>query len=339
MDKYIETLQEWIKSGQKVAIARVIKTWGSSPRPIGSVMYVNESGQMLGSVSGGCVEGDVVKAADKAIKERQSLLLEFGVSDEEAWTAGLSCGGKIEVFVQPMNFEKGSVWSGLLDRQEENSPAILISQLEDERTNSLLSDTGFLGGAEVYQELINMAEEAYQQRANRVVSYDGKSFFIHIFPRKSVLLMIGAAHITVDLVTLANLYGFETVVIDPRGYFTRKTTFQNPPSQLLEAYPSEVLGDFTLDAYTYSAILSHDPKIDDNALELLLPSNVAYIGALGSKKTHAKRIKRLREKGFSEEQIERIQAPIGLNINARTAREIALSIMGQIIEVQNRNAR
>ena len=149
------------------------------------------------------------------------------------------------------------------------------------------------------------------------------------------MLIIGAAHITADLVDLANTFGFESIVIDPRGTFASKTQFQTPPDVIFEKYPSEVIPDYTLDAYTYAVILSHDPKIDDNALHLLLKSHVAYIGALGSKKTHAKRIARLREAGFSDTQIDRIQAPIGLNINAKTPREIALSIMAQIIGVMN----
>jgi xanthine dehydrogenase accessory factor len=138
-------------------------------------------------------------------------------------------------------------------------------------------------------------------------------------------------------VDLAHTFGFETIVIDPRGAFAGKTQFATPPDQLFAQYPSEVLPDFELDPYTYAVILSHDPKIDDNALHLLLPSRVAYIGALGSKRTHAKRVARLQEAGYSEEDIARIHAPIGLDINARTPREIALAIMGEIIQEKNRH--
>ena len=124
-------------------------------------------------------------------------------------------------------------------------------------------------------------------------------------------------------------------MIDPRGVFAHKSKFPQAPDQLIDQYPAEVLNDFTLDAYTYAVVLSHDPKIDDNALHILLPSDIAYIGALGSKKTHAKRVKRLQEAGFSDEAIARIHAPIGLDINAKTPKEIALAIMGEIIGVKN----
>jgi len=149
------------------------------------------------------------------------------------------------------------------------------------------------------------------------------------------MLMIGAAHITADLVALAHTFDFETIVIDPRGVFANKTHFSTQPDLIIEKYPSEVIPDYTLDACTFAVILSHDPKIDDNALHLLLPSDVAYIGALGGKKTHANRVERLKSAGFSEAQIDRIHAPIGLNIHGKKPREIALSIMAQIISVQN----
>ena len=148
-------------------------------------------------------------------------------------------------------------------------------------------------------------------------------------------MIVGAAHITADLVELGHFFGFRTIVIDPRGAFAQKTQFQVPPDQLIEAYPSEVLEGFPLDAYTFCAVLSHDPKIDDNALEILLPSDVAYIGALGSRKTHAKRVQRLTERGISDELINRIQSPIGVDIHAKSAREIALSVMGAIVAVKN----
>ena len=149
------------------------------------------------------------------------------------------------------------------------------------------------------------------------------------------MIIIGAAHITVDLVQLANMYGFETIVIDPRGIFSNKTQFTLPPDKIFEQYPSEVLGNYQLDAYTYAVVLSHDPKIDDNALHILLRSKVGYIGALGSRKTQAKRVARLQEAGFSEEEIGKIHSPVGVSINAKTPKEIALSIMAEVIQVKN----
>lgn len=336
MHDLLTDLQHWTQSNPKITIARVIQTWGSSPRPTGSTMLISAEGKLSGSVSGGCVEGAVVKSTNNLNENESSKRLKFGVSDEEAWSVGLSCGGSIQVFIQIADFVNDPVWSTLKKNIENNQSSILITSLEDGRSsNSLITDKQEVIGDQLPKELIDQASEAYNLRAHRTVEHNGKTYFIQIYPRKSLLLVIGAAHITVDLVALGNMFGFETVVIDPRGYFAKNISFTSAPSQILEAYPSEVLDQFPLDAYTFCAILSHDPKIDDNALEILLPAGVGYIGALGSKKTHAKRTTRLIEKGVSQEMIDQIHAPIGLSIHAKSAREIALSIMSQIIEVKN----
>lgn len=336
MNEQAEILINGLKHHQKAVLARVIKTWGSSPRPIGSIMLIDEAGKLSGSVSGGCVEGDVAKKAMDVLKGEQSLRLHYGVSDEDAWSVGLSCGGSIQVFLQPIALNQSPVWGALLESLNANKSAILISALDDgENVNALIKEDGKVVGDTVPETLIKEANTAYSKRSHSAVTLDDKEYFIQVFPRKPQLLIIGAAHITVDLIALANQFGFETIVIDPRGYFTKNTTFTYAPDQLLESYPSEVLNNFALDAYTFSAILSHDPKIDDNALEILLPSEVAYIGALGSKKTHAKRTARLLEKGISQEMIDRIKAPIGVSINARSAKEIALAIMAQVIAAKN----
>ena len=338
MRDQLQDIKNWSKNNHRMALARVIHTWGSSPRPVGSSMFMNEDGAMSGSVSGGCVEGAVVKKAKESMEDHSARKLVYGVTDDEAWSVGLACGGSIQVFVQEFDL-KSEVWSKLQSCLEGNKYAILISSIEDgNNTNTLISEDGTLGD-QIPDELAQISKEAYDQRSNKMVELEGKTYFVHIFPRKSILLIIGVAHITVDLVKLANWYGFETVVIDPRGYFTKNITFKEGPSQMIESYPSEVLEQFPLDAYTYAAILSHDPKIDDNALEILLKNKIAYIGALGSKKTHAKRTARLLENGFSQEQIDTIHAPIGLSIGAKGANEIALAIMGQILEVKNIGAR
>lgn len=338
MKDYLKHIQDWKKNGNKMVLARVIKTWGSSPRPIGSVMIVNQDGKMAGSVSGGCVEGAVVKKSLDVLDGQKSLKLSYGVSDEDAWSVGLSCGGSIQVYLETMDFDESKVWNKLLQNIEENKSSILVSSLKDGGNEVTLinEDESAIGDA-ISEEVKAKAKEAYDLRSSRTIESEGQEYFVQIFPRKPILLIIGVAHITVDLVSLGNRFGFETVVIDPRGFFANNTSFKEEPSQRFEAYPSEVLNKFPLDSYTFAAILSHDPKIDDNALEILLKKDLGYIGALGSKKTHAKRSARLTEKGFTEEEIAKIQAPIGVSINARSAEEIALAIMAQIIEFKNAN--
>ncbi|MEO1260877.1 MAG: XdhC family protein [Bacteroidota bacterium] len=339
MKELLDTINGWTNKNKPFARATVIQTWGSSPRPVGSTMLINEDMEMAGSVSGGCVEGAVIKAALPLIKNGSGQRLAYGVADEEAWEVGLSCGGKMQVFAEQFlafdaRAEEQAAWEQLSSCLEKNDPCVLLTRLVDgQGAHTVILPDGRQIGQVVGEELKEEALRAYNERKSQVVG-EGQ-YFAQVFPRKSQMLIIGAAHITVDLVKLASMYGFETVVIDPRGVFAKKTEFPVPPDQLFEKYPAEVLPDFTLDAYTYAVILSHDPKIDDNALHILLKSNVAYIGALGSRKTHAKRTARLQAAGFSEEEIDIINAPVGVDIKAKSPAEIALSVMGEIIRVKN----
>lgn len=339
MKDLINTINEWTKNNKKFAMARVIKTWGSSPRPIGSTMLVSEDMEMAGSVSGGCVEGAVIKAALPLIESGKGAGLAYGVTDEEAWAVGLSCGGKMQVYAERFlafdeREEEQAVWQKLSECLNKNQACVLLTHLTNgENAHSLVLPDGSAIGQAIPETRVQEALRAYKERKSQVI--EEGTHFAQVFPRKSQMLIIGAAHITVDLVKLANMYGFETVVIDPRGVFAKKTQFATPPDQLFEKYPSEVLNDFTLDAYSFAVILSHDPKIDDNALHILLKSDIAYIGALGSRRTHAKRVARLEAAGYQENEIARIHAPIGVDIMAKTPAEIALSVMGEIIKVQN----
>ncbi len=341
MKAQLKLLTDWIAKNNPFAIATVIQTWGSSPRPVGSTMLISKEMDMAGSVSGGCVEGAVVKAALPLIEKGESSRLGFGVADEDAWAVGLSCGGKMQVFVERFfafdeRAEEQAAWAQLKICLEKNLPCILLTRLADgQGKHVLVLPDGTSHGHSASPELIAEALRTYRERKSQVVEIQEESWFSQVFPRRSQMLIIGAAHITVDLVRLAQIFDFETVVIDPRGVFTHKTQFPVPPDQLFDRYPAEVLPGFPLDAYTYAVILSHDPKIDDNALHILLRSEVGYIGALGSKKTHEKRVSRLQNAGFSEEEIERIHAPVGVDIRAKTPAEIALSVMGEIIRVKN----
>lgn len=296
---------------------------------------------MAGSVSGGCVEGAVVKSALPLIENKTGQQLNYGVADEEAWEVGLSCGGKIQVFAEQFiafdaRTEEQAVWNQLQSCLENNEGCVMMTRLQDGETQHLLLlPDGNIFGKKVDDEIIQSGLKAFSERKNQIIEHESAAWFAQVFPRKSQMIIIGAAHITVDLVELASMYGFETIVIDPRGIFSNKTQFTLPPDAIFEQYPSEVLNNYKLDAYTYAVVLSHDPKIDDNALHILLRSKVGYIGALGSRKTQAKRVARLEAAGFSEEEIGKIHSPVGVSINAKTPKEIALSIMAEIIQVKN----
>ncbi len=338
----MKEFQEFISSNHKnkksLAMARVIKTWGSAPRQIGSAMLINEEGEMAGSVSGGCVEGAVVKASGEVMKNKNGQILEYGVSDEEAWNVGLSCGGSLRVYAQPFWSADDPIWTELEKCFQQNEGCVLVTSLIDgKQLDALWKEDGTVTGEGLDEDLREWAKESFDKRINFAREKGDTTYFFNVFPRKSQLLIVGAAHITVDLVRLGHMYDFETIVIDPRGYFAENTSFIQAPDQLIQKYPSEVLSEFKLDAYSYAAILSHDPKIDDNALHILLKSDIGYIGVLGSRRNQEKRKNRLMEAGFTEEEIGRIHAPIGLDINARSAKEIAFSVMGEILQVKNQH--
>ncbi|CAN5466342.1 XdhC family protein [soil metagenome] len=339
MKELLPQITQWLNDRRPFAIARVIQTWGSSPRPVGSVMLISSDMEMVGSVSGGCVEGSVLKEAQAIIKNGTAKRLSYGVSDDEAWSVGLTCGGKIQVYVESVpagDSPQGELWNELCKRLNSNRPCILVTTLVDSHPSStLIDERGNASGAQVKGDVFLKMKESIARREYGVVSIGENDYFIHSFSKRNRMFIIGAAHITTDLVELARQHDFETIVIDPRGIFATKTQFTVQPDQLLVKYPSEVLNEKDLDETVYAVVLSHDPKIDDDALQILLRSKAAYIGALGSRKTHEKRVERLKQAGFNEEDIRRIESPVGIDIGAQGAREIALSIMGSVIKVKN----
>jgi len=343
MTDILPELENWIEQNKPFALATVVKTWGSSPRPVGSALAVTGDMEMAGSVSGGCVEGAVAKEAKQILESGRAERLKFGVSDEDAWNVGLSCGGAIQVWTEPfLAFDEDPVekkiWGKLHHCLSNNVGCVLLTHLTAESEHLLLipAEDAAFGKARENKALLELARRAYRERNNQVLEHEGENYFARVFPRKSQMLIVGAAHITSELVQLGNMYDFETIVIDPRGIFANKTQFPEAPHQLINDWPAEVLPGFQLDVFSYAILLSHDPKIDDQALHLLLRSNIDYIGALGSRRTHEKRVRRLREAGFQDDDIDRIHAPIGVDINAKRPKEIALSIMAQIIQQQNR---
>ena len=339
MKEFLNEINNWLVDKKDFAVATVIQTWGSAPRPVGSSMLIDADMNMMGSVSGGCVEGAVVREAMDVLATNKPKLLSFGVTDEEAWEGGLSGGGAIRVFVERfVGFDNEKISEILRGCLEQNKGCTLMLKIGGEESEHVL----VLANGEVISEnkatdiLINNARRAYSERKSQTIELGEDKWFAQVFPSKDRLIIVGAAHIAVDLVHLAHYFGFETLVIDPRGIFADKTQFPTAPDRLVNDWPAEVLPEYTIDEYTFAVLLTHDPKIDDQALEILLKERTAYIGALGSKKTHEKRVKRLTEKGFSEEQIASIHAPIGVDINAKSAREIALSIIAELIKVRNK---
>ncbi len=330
MTDELNKINLWYRENRRFVLVTVIKTWGSAPRIPGSLMAISESGEIIGSVSGGCVEGDVIRKSKQVFDSEKTAKITYGVTNEDAWTVGLTCGGQLEVWIEMMWHKE--IWNEIWDCQEAGKSCALAT----DGTYQVLLVNSKITGQTPEPHITDAMELCLAKGKPEVVGKDENAWFVNVFAAKSRLIIIGAAHISTHLVHMASLLGFETIIIDPRGLFVDKQQFEVAPDQTFKKWPAEVLEKFNLDQNTFVVLLTHDPKIDDQALHILLRSEVAYIGALGSSKTHQKRVQRLKNDGFTDDEIVRISGPVGLNIHARLPEEIALSIIGEIIKVKNK---
>ncbi len=335
MQEVIQDIDKWqVEHDNPIAIATVVQTWGSAPRKEGAKMAITPNGAMSGSVSGGCVEGAVFEEAVATLETKTGKLLHFGVADETAWDVGLACGGIIELFVEPLNQEIYTFHRQLLAEGKAGAVITIIqgptSKLGQKLAISRQGDT--VGSLGIELDALAIAAEKELQRPSRAQLTDEVEVFIDTVRPAPTLVMVGGVHIAIALTNYAKVLGFNTIVVDPRRAFGSEARFPHV-DKLIQAWPKKAFAEIQLTHETAVALLTHDPKIDDPALEAILNSNVFYIGALGSKKTHAKRVARLQEKGFSDAQIAKIHGPIGLSINAQTPEEIALSVIAEIIKM------
>ena len=309
-----ETALAWHRAGKGAALATVVETWGSAPRRAGAQLAVSGGGEIEGSVSGGCVEGAVIMEAQDALRDGEHRLLEFGVSDDDAFAVGLACGGTIRVLVEPVG--------GAL-------PVDLLEELVAARANRvpLAYEIHLEDGV---RRLLH-AGHTERMRTDRSGFEDDGETFVAIHNPPLRLVIVGAVHIAQALVPMARIAGYDPAVIDPREAFASADRF--PETRLLHDWPDEAVAELGLDARTALVLLTHDPKLDDPALEAALRAECFYIGALGSTRTHAKRVERMREAGHSDDAIGRIHGPVGLDIGAANPAEIAVSILAQMTAV------
>ncbi len=322
--------QEWKEAGRDVALATVINTWGSAPRPVGSHLVIDSEGNFLGSVSGGCVEGDVITEALDVIAMGGRNMLEFGVADETAWRAGLSCGGRIKVYVQSIDANSADLLAAFNSERAMRHPCVLVFDIASGKQR-------LVRAANVSSDpMAGILEEWLRLGKSGIVEWGGKELFLRVETPPVRLIVIGAVHVSQMLAPIASLAGFDMIIIDPRNAFATSERFPGVP--LVAEWPEVSLPSLHLDAYTAMVLLTHDPRIDDQALMAALRADCFYIGALGSLKTHAKRLERMRAEGFGDAVLKRIHAPIGLDIGAISPAEIAVSIAGEIISNLHRKA-
>ncbi len=294
----LETALGWSHGGARVAIATVVSTWGSAPCGVGSQMVVDEHGNIEGSVSGGCVEGAVVFEAMEAIDDGVVRHLEYGVSDEDSFQAGLACGGTIRLRVDPVG---GTAFS-VADLAE------LCARRAVRRSVCLVGD---------------------ETRLWLTDAPSGDETFTQWFHPSRRLAVVGAVHIAQALVPMAQTAGFEVTVMDPRASFATKARF--PTCDVICDDTETAITAHGVDAATAVVVLAHDPKIDDAALTAALDGGAFYIGCLGSTRTHAKRLARLREQGRDDAALAQLTGPIGLDIGAEGPNEIAVSVVAELV--------
>jgi len=310
----------FVNSGQKAAIVTVVETWGSAPRPAGSQMAISETGEFSGSISGGCVEGEAVTKALECIRKNKSMILNFSVLDEDARRVGLSCGGQIKITITYVSSDLFNILSEVITNIRDLNFTGMIIDTKDGSCRSLMN-----------KEMSEITKYLSNGQSGFIRGITENKIFFRAYAPSIKLLIVGAVHIAQPLTILGCQAGYAVTLIDPRDNWATPERFPN--ITLDKRWPSKAINGFSPDLRTAIVTLSHDPKLDDPALVAALNSKAFYIGALGSKRTHQHRIERMKAAGFSEEQIKRIFAPIGLNIKAKTPFEIAISILGQIIEV------
>jgi xanthine dehydrogenase accessory factor len=319
-DQIPEAALDWHRAGKGAALATVIETWGSAPRQAGSQLAISGAGEMLGSVSGGCVEGAVITEALDALADRKSRILTFGVSDETAFAAGLACGGTIRVLVEPVGEGAEALPETMLAEvvaARATPRALAVATTPASWTRSLVAPGQ------------DPATDARFKSDRSGMEEDGRFIAIHNPPLR--LIVVGAVHIAQPLLQIARTCGYAPTLIDPRAAFGSADRF--PGEVILDDWPDEALATLAPDARTAIVTLTHDPKLDDPAIRYALTSPAFYLGCLGSSRTHAKRVDRLVAAGFTPEQIAKIHAPVGLDLKAKTPAEIAISVMAQITSV------
>ena len=313
----------WMGANRKVALATVTRTWGSAPRPAGSQMAVRDDGAFTGSVSGGCVEGSVIAEAEAALSDGKPRNLKFGVSNEDAWAVGLACGGTIEIHVAPVLAAPQQAAIAALKRARDEKRAVALA------TDLATGESRVLYPDEPGTDALHAAARLQARRdESGAVEVDGKSWFLTVFNPPLDLAIIGAVHIAQPLSRIASLADYAVRIIDPRAAFATEERF--PGAALSHGWPDEALAAAPLTSRSAIVALTHDPKLDDPALIAALRSSAFYIGALGSRTTHARRLERLKAQGFGDGELARIHGPIGLDIGARSPAEIAVAILGEM---------
>jgi xanthine dehydrogenase accessory factor len=346
MSELFEHIDKLKQDEAKVAVATLVNTRGTTPRKEGAKMVVGEGGRILGSVTiGGCVDAQVIEESADVLDKNAPRLLELNLGDEEAWEIGLTCCGTIEVFLEPVTLDRPDQTLAFYDKArahaESGGRAVVITRLDgaEHGAKRLLLDTGTvegsLGDPLLDERFSAEARSALEAGKSQTLFLEGVRAFAEVFTPPAILLMVGAGHVSMPLATLGRTMGFRTIVIDGRPRFATRERFPEV-DDLQIGIPSELVQKVPLIPTTALVLLAHDYKYDVPVLHHALATRAGYIGLLGSSRRGAAILSLLREDGVAEEALERVRVPIGLDLGAQSAPEIALAIMAEILMVQRR---
>jgi xanthine dehydrogenase accessory factor len=335
-----DQIDELRRSSRRVALATLVNTHGTTPRKEGARMVVGERGDILGSVTiGGCVDAQVVEQAEDVLTTMRPRLLALDLGDEEAWEIGLTCGGTIEVFVEPLALDgSDDLAAGFYERAQARARAggraAIVTRLDGDGQGKLLllddgGREGTLGDRFLDERFAAEASAALAAGTSRTLVLEGVRAFVEVVTPPALLLVVGASHVAMPLMTLARTLGYRTAVLDGRPRFATRERFPDV-DDLRIGIPSELITDFPLVPTTALVLVAHDYKYDLPVLRHALGSGVGYIGMLGSSRRGAAILKLLREEGVDEASLARVRVPIGLDLGARSAPEIALAILAEI---------
>ena len=337
MREILADLSKWHAAGKQIALATVVKIYGSAPRGLGAKMAVNEDGEMTGSVSGGCVEGAVVVESLEVIRKQAAKLLHYGVTQDQAIQVGLACGGEIDIFVEPLDAELFTMLNDDLSQQRligmvkvikgEETGAFILADLDGEKRSKNFPP-------EIKDSALIDLEKALKSQQSSREMLGERELFFDVLPPEPKMVIVGAVHIAIPLVKFARETGFYTIVLDPRSAFATEERFGHADA-LIKQWPQEYFMQNPPDEGTYVVTVSHDEKLDVPAMAAACQSKAYYVGALGSKKTFAGYRTQMASAGVDVEKIDRILSPVGLEIGARGPEEIALAIIAQVVKRRN----
>jgi xanthine dehydrogenase accessory factor len=349
----LDELMRRYSAGEKVALGTVVATFSSAPRAPGAAMLVAEDGTVTGSVSGGCVEGAVYELAQQVLEDGRPVLERYGVSDDDAFAVGLTCGGIIDIYTESFSAAGFPEFAELVKSIETEEPvalATIVAHPDEDRVGRHLvvwqgRTAGELGSARAEAAVADDARGLLATGRSGTLHYgtegqrrgEGMSVFVNSFEPPPRLLVFGAIDFATAMARLGSFLGYRVTVCDARPIFATKSRFPDA-DEVIVNWPHRYLAAEVeagrIDQRTVIAVLTHDPKFDVPVLQVALRCDAGYIGAMGSRRTHDDRLSRLREAGMTEDELARLSSPIGLDLGARTPEETAVSIAAEIISLR-----